>query len=303
VNILIVQAIAAKNDADAQVSQKALRAACTRMPDRDACAAELAEAIPKAPPALQQNILETLGLMGGTPALAAIAAAMRGTDTALQDTGSRVLGEWMTVDAAPVLLDLAKNAVNEKHQQRALRGFIRLARQLTLPLDQRAEMCRQAFDTARRVDERRLVLAVVERYPSVGTLQVAATAAALPELRAEAQRAALIVAHKLGPQQPEIATLLDRCGVQPVKIQIVKAEYGADTTQRDVTEILRACVTELPYLPLPGKNYNASFGGDPSPGSTKILKIQYKLDAIEHTHSFAENEVIILPTTTRSPKS
>ena len=42
----------------------------------------------------------------------------------LQDAGSRLLGEWMTVDAAPVLLDLAKTAAEEKYEIRAIRDTL-----------------------------------------------------------------------------------------------------------------------------------------------------------------------------------
>ena len=51
-------------------------------------------------------------------------AAKEAKNPELQDTASRLLGEWMTVDAAPVLLDLAKSNVDDKYKVRALRGCI-----------------------------------------------------------------------------------------------------------------------------------------------------------------------------------
>ena len=41
----------------------------------------------------------------------------------------------MDVDVAPVLLDLAKNAAEDKYKIRALRGYIRLVRQFDMPDD------------------------------------------------------------------------------------------------------------------------------------------------------------------------
>ena len=55
-----------------------------------------------------------------------MAAAAKDADPEIQDTASRMLGAWMDVDAAPVLLDLAKNAADEKYKIRAPRGYIRL---------------------------------------------------------------------------------------------------------------------------------------------------------------------------------
>ena len=61
----------------------------------------------------------------------------------------------MTVDAAPVLLDLAKTAPDNKYKIRALRGYIRLVRQFTVPDAQRVEMCRAALDAAERDAEKK----------------------------------------------------------------------------------------------------------------------------------------------------
>ena len=87
----------------------------------------------------------------------ALGAAVKDADPQIQDTASRLLGEWMDVDAGPVLLDLAKNAADDKYKTRALRGYIRLVRQFDMPDDQRAEMCRTALETAKRDAEKKLV--------------------------------------------------------------------------------------------------------------------------------------------------
>ena len=55
-------------------------------------------------------LLEILGEVGGAKALSTLATAAKSSDPELQDTGSRLLGKWNGVDAAPVLLDLAKTA-------------------------------------------------------------------------------------------------------------------------------------------------------------------------------------------------
>ena len=93
------------------------------MPDREACAGELAAAMPKATVATQAKLLEVLGTMGGPKALETIHATMKQNDDQIQDAGSRVLGEWMGVDAAPVLADLAKTAPGDKYRVRGARLY------------------------------------------------------------------------------------------------------------------------------------------------------------------------------------
>ena len=110
----LVRRVATPGEAkEAEAAVKSLRAAAIRMPDREASAAELAAAIAEAPAPAKLAIVEILGSMGGAKALAAIGEAAKDADPKMQDTASRLLGQWMTLDAAPVLLDLAKTADNK----------------------------------------------------------------------------------------------------------------------------------------------------------------------------------------------
>ena len=91
------------------------------MPDREATAQQLADALPRASAANQERLLRILGEMGGPKALETIAAVLQQGDEMLDDAATRVLGQWMSVDAAPVLMNLAKNPANEKYRVRAAR--------------------------------------------------------------------------------------------------------------------------------------------------------------------------------------
>jgi len=293
--VLVAQVIARENSADAKVAQQALRAACVRMPQREECAQQLAAAMSHASVATQCTFLEILGEMGGAKALETIGVAAKSADPQLQETGSRLLGEWMTADAAPVLLDLAKTAPGDKYPVRALRGYIRIARQLTLPDQQRAAMCRSALAAARRTAEQKLVLEVVERYPTMDMLKLAVQAGQIPALKEDATRVALVVAQKLGDQGSDVRDLLAQIGLKPVKVEIVKAEYGAGAKQTDVTETLRRQVGDWPLIALPSQKYSVDFGGDPAQGAVKQLKVRYRIDGKEGEATFPENADIVLP--------
>ncbi len=294
-SVLISQAVSPQHPEDAPVAQKALKAASIRMPDREACATELSAAVEQSKSVPTKGVLlDILGAMGGTKALAAMAAAANSKDVQLQDISSRLLGEWMTEDAAPVLLDLSKVPTNQ-YQIRSLRGYIRIARQFVLPEAQREEMCQKAFEAARQPAEKKLVLEILKRYPTVGTLKQAISAMQVADLKADATQAVLLIAQKLGSKGVDVSELLATAGLEKVKLEIVKAEYGSGATQKNVTEILQKQVGELPLLTLASPTYNASFGGDPVPGSVKLLKVQYKINDKAGEVSFAEDALLVFP--------
>ena len=56
--------------------EKALRAACIRMPEREECAAQVTAAMAQLPVQTRSSLLEILGAMGGTKALETMVAAV-----------------------------------------------------------------------------------------------------------------------------------------------------------------------------------------------------------------------------------
>jgi HEAT repeat protein len=294
VSVLIERVLAPQHSEDREPAAKALLAACVRMPDREACAEKLVAAMPKAATAEKATLLETLGAMEGTTALEAIGAAAKGAGPELQDLASQLLGKWMSVDAAPVLMDLAKSNIDAKYKVRALRGFIRIVRQFDVSEQQRVEMCREALKAADRDDEKKLVLEVLERYPSVETMHLAVETAKIPALAEAAKTTALVIAQQIGGTA-DVRDLLVQAGQEPVKVEIIQAEYGAGTTFKDVTAVVRSRAGSLPLIVLPSSSYNSSFGGDPLPNVVKQLKILYCINGKAGEVTFPENATIMLP--------
>ena len=194
--ILVRRATAPRDEAEAGVAVAALKEAAVRMPDRDGCAAAIAAGLGSAGERAGV-LLETLGDVGGPKALATVATAASSGDQALQDAATRVLGKWMTADAAPVLLDLATTDKAGAYRGRALKGYVRIARQFALPEAERAEMCRRALAAADDPADRKGVIEILVRYPHATTLAVAKEAVALPDVSAEAQAAVATIEGKL----------------------------------------------------------------------------------------------------------
>jgi len=223
---LIGRLLEAKTPEAGSTAKEALRKACLRMPDRDACATILIDQTSAASTAAQGDLLDLLGVVGGTKALDGVSSAAREGSEAVQDAATRVLGEWMNADAAPVLLELAK-AGSEKFRIRCLRGYIRIPRQLDVPLDQRISMCRKALAVAERDDERKLALEVLARYPSSGALLAVVPCLESQTLKDAAAATAVAIAEKILRNEPAAV-------VEPMRKTVVATgnEELADRARR-----------------------------------------------------------------------
>jgi HEAT repeat protein len=293
--LLIKAATKPQRTEDEAVALKALQTACVRMPDREACATALDEAMRGSSTNTKVAILPIVAAVGGTQALAIMNHAAKSRDDKLQDTSTRLLGEWSTIDAAPVLLELSKSAPGDKYRTRALRGYIRIARQFVMPEPQRLEMCQQILAATSAKSERSLVLDILKRYPSTGTLQMAVRLSNSPDLKQEAQAAVVAIAQKLGPVNPQVLEALNENGLEKVKVEIIEAQYGAGSSWKDVTALVRKQAGDSRLILIDGGASNVGLGGDPAPGQVKQLKIQYRLNGKVGEATFAENTLILLP--------
>jgi HEAT repeat protein len=281
--------------ADADIAQRALKTASVRMPDRDACASELAKAVAQAPAAAKNSLLEIVGEVGGETALEFLASSAASSDPQMQDTASRLLGKWNGVDAAPVLLTLATSAPSEKYQIRALRGYIGLARKFAMPEPERVKMCRTAMEASTKIAEQQLALDVMKLHPSQPALNLAIEKMKVPGLKDHASDTALVIAQKLSSRGVNVVDQINAAGFSKVKLEIISASYGAGSIQKDVTAILQKFAGDLPLLSLESDKYNASFGGDPAPGQVKQLKIEYRINGTKAEATYSENAAIVFP--------
>ena len=206
-SVLISEVTAPKYPDDAEAARQALLAACIRMPEGDACAEQLALAMSSASAPTKGILLEVVGAMSGAKSLEIMGAAGKGGDPQLQEIVIRVLGKSLNLDAAPVLLDLAKTAPGANYQVNALRGYIRFARQFVKADAQRVEMCQQAWAIAQRLEEKKLVLEVLGRTQSMAALRMAVAATETPELKEDGTRVAMAIAQKIG-DKPGVQELI-----------------------------------------------------------------------------------------------
>lgn len=190
---------------DKDAAQEALRATCARLAGNDACAAHLVGCLAEACPESTQALIELLGIVASPTALEAVVAAARNENVEMQNTATRVLGEWPDPEAAPPLLKLARDLDNDKFRIRVLRGYIRIIRQMDLPDQQKLTMCRAAMETAPRDDERKLALEAMGRIPSTEAMSAALRHAESASLSESACAAAVSIAESIASREPEAA--------------------------------------------------------------------------------------------------
>jgi len=201
--LLISRALASGDSPQTAAAKVALRTAALRMGDREGCAALLAANFEGAGAENQVYLLDVLGRVSGKTALETVVASAKSDDPAIKDAATRVLGEWVNPDAAPALLDIAQNDSEAKYRIRALRGYLRIARQLQLPEEARLEMFHTAMGVAQRDEEKQLSLDVLTRIPSLATLELALSHLEQPALKEAAAQAAVRIGGKLAGSEPQ----------------------------------------------------------------------------------------------------
>lgn len=199
---------AAKSAPEKKAAIAASEAACRRMPNGKLVAALVADRVaswpePTWPEADRPVLIHMLGALGGEAALGVIAKAATQGSPALQDAATKELGEWITPDAAPFLYQIANS--DHKYKTRALRGYLRIARQLNLTDSERINMCRQALAIASRPEERELALDILRRCPSAESVELASSLMDDKELKLHAVETAVFIAEKIKDQDPAAA--------------------------------------------------------------------------------------------------
>ncbi len=111
----------------------------------------------------------------------------------------------MTADAAPVLLEIAKSSADNKYRTRALRGYLRIARQQKMPDAERLAMFRQGLELAKRPEEKQLTLDILKRCPSAETVQLASSFMDDQQLKQHAVETAIFIAEKIKDKDPAAA--------------------------------------------------------------------------------------------------
>ena len=150
--------------------REAMTTLCRRTTQRDAVAELFIDLLTRqdlspAPTTDQRSFyLDCLFQLGGEKAAACLASvAMQGND-ALTDKATQLLGRWTTPEVAPYLIEIAEKHPNERYRVRTFSGYLRVIRQMGLPVEQKVQMAEKALAVAPRDADKQAATEVLNRF-------------------------------------------------------------------------------------------------------------------------------------------
>jgi HEAT repeat protein len=175
IEVLVEHLMNPASETEFEAVKGSLRVVCFRSVDPDAVATKLAAVYPNASLPSQCALLELFGALGGKVAIESVQSAVANPAEEIQDTATRVLGEWPDPDAAPVLLGVMDSDAGDRFKTRALRGYIRIVRQMDTSNEHRFHMFMEALARAKRDEEKSLLV------DALGRITIPASLAKLSE--------------------------------------------------------------------------------------------------------------------------
>jgi HEAT repeat protein len=151
---------------DRNSMREALLTLCRKTADRDK-AVELFALRLKEVDSMNGFYLDCLFQLGGEKAAACLASVAMGTDDALCDKATQLLGRWTTPEVAPHLLLIAEKHPNERYRSRTLSGYLRVVRQMGLPVEQKVQMAEKAVAVASRDTDKQRAEEVLNRFKTM----------------------------------------------------------------------------------------------------------------------------------------
>lgn len=200
-------------DGEIEETLVVLKSAGTRMPQNDVSDA-VSKLFETAPTPLKIHLLDLLKEIGGAKAMDIVEQCAWGDDMELKDQATAILGQWRSpqdIDlVAKACRRLATEAPSNKYKVRGLRGYIRLARQFTMPEEKRIQICQEVFDLASRNEDKILIFDVYGRYPSLKMLELTMKHIDNEAFREKACEAAVQIGEKLQGKDPKIAEAMKK---------------------------------------------------------------------------------------------
>ena len=261
IGVLIGLLVQAKADAEREEAEKAMVSICGRAKRPETCAPAILAAMKGADVQTRCSLLRVAGRAGGPDALKELRAAVGDKEPAIQDAAIRTLADAGGIDAAPDLLQVAKEAPNAAHRVLALRGYWRLVGLAgDRPTEERLKMCETGLAAAQRPDEKKLGMAELAKVSSLAALQLAESLSKDQAIQAEAETASVRIAAALGGSNPAESKAALRRIMAATKNADVRTEAGKALDGMDrFVGFITTWSYAGPYR-IPGKECSELFG-------------------------------------------
>lgn len=142
----------------------------------------------------QPRLLQTLARLGGAKAFEVVLVETKNADADIRDAAIRSLADWPEPNALPELLRLAREEQELSYHVLTMRGAMRLLNLAELSVEEKLRLYREAMSLARRLEEKKLVLAGLANVKSIAALDFVAAFFDKDTLGLEAALAAIKIA-------------------------------------------------------------------------------------------------------------
>jgi len=201
IQLLVDMLVKSTDDRDIAAYEEVMGPLCSIASDKDACAATLNDALAKARPTVKVALLRTLQAVGGAGALKAVRGAVDDADKDVHAAAIRVISEWKSADAAPVLLELAKHSSQQVDRILALRSYLGMAMQKDVSAQDKLAICREAAPLIQREEEKRMLMGAITDLANAEALDLIVSYVGDPAVRSEAVASVLSIAEKRPKKQ------------------------------------------------------------------------------------------------------
>ena len=197
-----------KDAQELQTAEAAVGSVIARIPEKQACAEKLLAPLAQAEAPVKCALLRTLRATPSLKALETVRTATKDANNDVKETAIRTLCGWQGPEAASEMLEMAKGSANATHKILALRGYLGLVADKSIPADKKLAMCKEAAALATRDDDKKLLLGALANVPALEALNMA-----VPLFdgvtRNEAAAAAISIGDQIVQQNPaEVAAAM-----------------------------------------------------------------------------------------------
>lgn len=235
--VLVDGLVKSTDDREVATYENVLGPLCATADDTDGGTTLLVGALAKARPAAKPALLRILQAGGGAGALQAVRRAVDDADQEVHAAAVRVICEWKSADAAPVLLDLAKHSSAQVDRVLALRGYLGLAVQKGVAAPDKLAICREAAPLIQRAEEKRMLLAALTGLAHAEALELIVAYLDDPAVAREAVTTVLSIVEKR-PKRQHTAT------AKAALEKVVKAAGDDPAVRSRAEELLKQLADE-----------------------------------------------------------
>jgi len=199
--VLVDMLLKSTDDREIATYEREIGPLCAIVSDKDACTTTLVEALAKARPPVKVALLRILQAVGSAGALQAVRGTVDDANKDVHAAAVRVICDWKSADAAPVLLELARQSSQSVDRTLALRGYLGMAMQTGASPQQKLAICKEAAPLIQREEEKRMLLGAVAGLAGDEALNLIVAYLDDPAVKREAVATVLSIAEKRPKKQ------------------------------------------------------------------------------------------------------